>query len=199
MPSLYELKPRFQTLLHPLAGKLAALGVTANQVTIAAVAASAAYGTAMLLTGGSSLLLSLLPVFLFLRMALNTLDGMIARAAQQMSPTGFVLNELGDVIADAALYLPLALTPGLSASLVVTVVVLGLASEFAGTLALALHQPRNYAGPFGKSDRAAFFGLVALGLGTGVAPAAWLNIALAVAVVLAALTVANRARAPLAA
>ena len=79
MPSLYELKPRFQTLLHPLAGKLAALGVTANQVTIAAVAASAAYGAAMLLTGGSSLLLSLLPVFLFMRMALNALDGVMAR------------------------------------------------------------------------------------------------------------------------
>ena len=37
--SIYELKPRFQALLRPLARRLHAMGITANQVTLAACAA----------------------------------------------------------------------------------------------------------------------------------------------------------------
>ncbi|MBN9058691.1 MAG: hypothetical protein J0H21_05785 [Rhizobiales bacterium] len=37
MTSVYDLKPRFQALLRPLVGALVARGVTANQVTIAAI------------------------------------------------------------------------------------------------------------------------------------------------------------------
>ena len=42
MISVYHLKPRFQSLLRPIAYSLAAIGVTANQVTIAAAAGSLA-------------------------------------------------------------------------------------------------------------------------------------------------------------
>ena len=45
-----------------------------------------------------------------------------------------MLNELSDVIADAALYLPFALIPGLNAPLVVVVVVAGIVTEMAGAL-----------------------------------------------------------------
>ena len=40
MPSIYELKPRFQALLRPLAGFLAKSGATANQVTVSALVLS---------------------------------------------------------------------------------------------------------------------------------------------------------------
>ena len=33
--TLYDLKPRFQSLLRPLVHRLATAGVTANQVTVA--------------------------------------------------------------------------------------------------------------------------------------------------------------------
>ena len=46
-----------------------------------------------------------LPIVLALRMALNAADGMLAREHGQASPLGFYLNELGDIISDAALYL----------------------------------------------------------------------------------------------
>ena len=36
MPTIYQLKPAFQNLLRPLVRSLAAAGVTANQVTVAA-------------------------------------------------------------------------------------------------------------------------------------------------------------------
>ena len=40
--TLYALKPRFQGLLRPLVARLAAAGVTANQVTVAAAIGSVA-------------------------------------------------------------------------------------------------------------------------------------------------------------
>ena len=44
MPSIYDLKPRFQSLLRPITRGLAAAGVTANQVTVAAAVLSIAVG-----------------------------------------------------------------------------------------------------------------------------------------------------------
>ena len=52
-----------------------------------------------------------LPPFLFIRMALNAIDGMPAREHGQKTALGTILNEIGDVLSDAALYLPPALTP----------------------------------------------------------------------------------------
>ncbi len=55
-------------------------------------------------------------------MALNAIDGMLAREHAMQTPLGAMLNELGDVVSDAALYLPLCWVPGLSPVLVVAVV-----------------------------------------------------------------------------
>jgi len=50
MPSIYDLKPRFQGLLRPLIGRLARAGVTPNAVTLAAVAGSVAVGGLVVLS-----------------------------------------------------------------------------------------------------------------------------------------------------
>ena len=42
MPTIYQLKPAFQNLLRPIVRRLAAAGVTANQVTLAAFVLSVA-------------------------------------------------------------------------------------------------------------------------------------------------------------
>lgn len=55
--------------------------------------------------------LLLLPVFLFARMALNAINGMLAREHTMESPLGVILNEIGGRVSDAALYLPLACVP----------------------------------------------------------------------------------------
>src|SRR5215470_10870754 len=44
MPSIYGLKPKFQALLRPIVNWLARIGVTANQVTIAALLLSLTVG-----------------------------------------------------------------------------------------------------------------------------------------------------------
>jgi CDP-diacylglycerol--glycerol-3-phosphate 3-phosphatidyltransferase len=197
MPSIYDLKPRFQRALQPMLATLAMAGITANQITVAAAVLSVGYGAAIAATAGAPILLLGLPVILLLRMALNAIDGMLAREFKQQSGLGLVLNELGDVVSDAALYLPLALVPSIDSALVVALVILALMSEFTGLLAVPLGRARNYAGPFGKSDRAVFFGAVAILAGFGAA-GVWLDLALAAGVVLSLTTIVNRARLELA-
>ena len=67
-------------------------------------------------THGAAWALLLLPPVLFVRMALNAIDGMLAREFAQKSALGAVLNELGDVVSDTALYLPFATIAGVDAS-----------------------------------------------------------------------------------
>ena len=50
-------------------------------------------------------------------MALNAIDGMLAREYGQKSRLGAYLNELGDVVSDAALYAPFALLAAFGALL----------------------------------------------------------------------------------
>ncbi len=194
MPTIYDLKPRFQALLRPVADRLADAGVTANGVTLAALLLSLAHGVWLALAPDSRLPFLLLPVTLASRMALNAIDGMMAREHKMKSPEGAVLNELGDVISDAALYLPFALVAGVNAPLVVLVVILAIVGEMAGVLGPMLGGTRRYDGPLGKSDRAFAFGLLAFLIGVGLTPGMWSTIYLSVLLVLSALTILNRAR-----
>jgi CDP-diacylglycerol--glycerol-3-phosphate 3-phosphatidyltransferase len=198
MPSVYDLKPAFQRLLRPLVAALAGAGVTANQVTVAAVVLSAAGGAAIASAPQARWPLLLIPPILLLRMAANAVDGMLAREHRQASPLGAVLNELGDVTSDALLYLPLALVPAIRPQLLVATVVAALATEMAGVVAVQIGASRRYDGPMGKSDRAAALGLVALLLGLGVPGGRWLDAVLVVVLVLALATVVQRARRALA-
>ncbi|MCA9784805.1 MAG: CDP-alcohol phosphatidyltransferase family protein [Candidatus Cloacimonetes bacterium] len=192
MPTIYSLKPRFQTLLQPAVTGLARAGVSANQVTLAALALSALTGAALAGFPGQPGLLLLLPVVLLLRMALNAIDGQLARQYHMESRLGAMLNELGDVLSDSLLYLPFALLPGFSAALVAGVVLLLALSEMAGVLAQTLGAGRRYDGPLGKSDRAFAFSLLAIGAALDPAPRYWPALALGLLFALAAATVANR-------
>lgn len=194
MPSIYDLKPRFQALLRPLNASLVRFGVTANIVTLSALAFSLVLGIAIALFPENRWPLLMLPVWLFLRMALNAIDGMLAREHDMQSRLGAVLNELGDVISDAALYLPLALVPGLNATLIVLTVVVAVMVEMVGVVGIQIGASRRYDGPFGKSDRAFAFGLLGLLLGLGLAPAAWSDALLGLMLLLSLVTLVNRSR-----
>ena len=198
MASIYDLKPKFQSVLRPLCAGLAARGATANQVTVLAALISLAEGAAIALSHGAARALLSLPLVLFLRMALNALDGMLAREFKQKSRFGAVLNELGDVVSDTALYLPFALIPGFPPPLIALVVILAVMTEMTGVVALQIGATRRYDGPFGKSDRAVFFGALGLALGFGAVPGLWSDVCLIAAIAASLLTVWNRARGALA-
>ena len=191
--TVYALKSRFQSILRPACRFLAAHGVTANQVTVAATVLSAVVGSLVWLSSGARWALVVFPCALFARMALNALDGMLAREHGMGSDVGAMLNELGDVVSDAALYLPLAVVPGCSAPLVVMAVVLAALSEMVGVLGVQFGGGRRYDGPMGKSDRAAAFGLLSLAFASGAPRETWPHAVMAGIVVLLVVTIFRRA------
>ncbi|MDR1228733.1 MAG: CDP-alcohol phosphatidyltransferase family protein [Azoarcus sp.] len=201
MISIYHLKPAFQRLLRPLARTLAHGGATANAVTLFAMLVSLLLGGCLYVMGAERRWLFLLvPAWMFLRMALNAIDGMLAREFGQKTPLGAYLNELSDVVSDAALYLPFVWVPPLGWPVIGGIVVLSTISEMAGALGPMIGAPRQYDGPMGKSDRAFLFG--ALGLWAGLAQSLphWMSWVMGVAVPLClALNIINRIRSGLAA
>ncbi len=194
MASIYDLKPRFQALLRPLSNALAGIGVTANHVTLAAIVLALTTGAAVAYTPGDKVLYLLVPVILFVRMALNAIDGMMAREHDMKSALGAVLNELGDVAADAAMYLPLAVIPGVEPLWVIVFVLLGVISEMAGVVGVQIGASRRYDGPMGKSDRAFVVGAVFLLLGLGLGSGVWIDVVMIACCVLLAITINNRCR-----
>lgn len=192
--SVYSLKPAFQNLLRPLVRGLARGGVTANQVTLAAAAISIAVGAVLAWSADRPRLFLLVPVVFFVRMALNAVDGMLARDFGQKSNLGAYLNELCDVVSDAFLYLPFAFLPHFNFLWVGAVIVLSVVSEMAGVLGAQIGASRRYDGPFGKSDRAAVFGVLGLAVGLGLNPAPWLGAVFPFFAALLLLTIANRVR-----
>lgn len=191
--TLYDIKPKFQNLLRPVVVQLNSRGVTANQVTVLAMLMSIVSGGVFIFFPEPWLLI-FLPLLLFFRMALNAMDGMLAREFDQQSTVGAILNETGDIISDAALYLPFAFLPGVSAPLVVLVVLLAWLTEFCGVIAQTLTGSRNYRGPLGKSDRALVFGA------SGLFIALWpeyiniVNIVFAISALMLIWTCINRCR-----
>jgi len=200
--SIYQLKPRFQALLRPLVRRLAAAGVTANQVTVAACAISVALGLWLFFAEPSPDAFALVPLWMFLRMAFNAVDGMLAREHGQQSRLGAFLNELTDVLSDAALYLPFAtyfaaLSPH-GGFWVGAVIVLAGLSEFAGALGPSVGASRRYDGPMGKSDRAFVFGALGLYIALGGPLPDWTAALMPLMAALVGWTTVRRVRAALA-
>jgi len=195
--TLYDIKPAFQGLLRPACRSLANAGVTANQVTVAAMLLSLVTGAALVFLHEQRWVLLIVPAALLLRMALNAIDGMLAREHGMQSALGGLLNELGDVVSDIALYVPFGLVAGISPVVVTATIALAVLSEMTGVCAVQIGASRRYDGPMGKSDRAFAFGLLAVLLGAGVEPGAWANACLVIVALLTAATIVNRARSAL--
>lgn len=191
--TIYSLKPVFQGLLRPTARFLVRAGVTANQVTVTACVLSCALGGFLAFRTQQRRMLLVLPVFLFVRMALNAIDGIMAREFGQKSTLGAYLNELSDVLSDSFLYLPVAFLGIFDPLWIGVVIALSVMTEMAGTVAVMAGASRRYDGPMGKSDRAFVFGALGLWLGAGktIVPwaAYWLPPALSL---LLAATIVNR-------
>jgi CDP-diacylglycerol---glycerol-3-phosphate 3-phosphatidyltransferase len=189
MPTIYQLKPASQKLLRPIVPWLAKIGVTPNQVTIFTTCLAMACGGLILWNNS---LLILVPLLMLVRAALNVIDGVLAREHQMTSTLGAILNELADVVFDAAIYLPFGLLPGVSGYLVVIIVVLSIISEMAGVLGLVVGSERQYDGPMYKTDRGVMFSVIAVLFVVGIFPNPWLDWVWMGLIGLSVLTIFNR-------
>ena len=188
----FDSKPFFQQILRPATRVAAAAGVRPNQVTVTTILLSLIVGGLVLFRGDDRWPLLLIPCVLLVRVVFNHVDGMLACEHDMKTPVGAILNEIADVVSDAALYLPLAAVPGVPAWLVVAAVVLGLITEMAGLAAIRIGAERREDGPMGKKPRGLVLGGAALALGLGATPGTWLGAALAATIPLLLLTIVNR-------
>ena len=162
MISVYNIKPKFQAFLRPVLDSLYKMGVTANQITVGSLFLSLIIGLFFWFADVYHLFFLALPIGLFLRMALNALDGMMARIYNQQSKKGELLNELGDVVSDLFIYFPLLKFEQSNLYLIVIFISLSVVNEFSGLLGKVISGQRRYEGPMGKSDRAFVMGLYGL-------------------------------------
>ena len=195
MPSIYARKPTFQSLLRPLTKQLAAIGVSANQVTVFSIILSIVTGATVILFQNEVLIFLLVPVVLFIRMALNAIDGMLAREHDMKTALGALLNELGDVFSDIALYLPFAFISFVNPVVIVLLLILAVISEMTGVIGAQIGGSRRYDGPMGKSDRALLFGIISLLWGLEFAIGPFLNFIFIITTILLCLTIVSRAKA----
>ena len=159
MISVYKLKPKFQQLLMPILNFLHHRNITANQITIGSIVFSLIIALFFWYADRFPIFFLVLPIGLLLRMALNALDGMMARLFNQTSKTGEVLNEVGDIVSDVVLFFPLLKFHPESVYTIVAFIVLSVVNEFCGLIGKVIANDRRYDGPMGKSDRALLLGV----------------------------------------
>lgn len=152
--TLYALKPRFQVVLRGLADRCVARGISADALTAAGIAAAALAG-GLIATAGAppQPWILLAPPLLFVRLACNALDGLVARGAGTARPWGVVLNEVGDRAADLLCFSGLILSGALSPVVAITLLPLLLLASYIGVVGQAAGGGRSHAGPLGKADR----------------------------------------------
>lgn len=154
MISIYNIKPKFQKLLRPILKWLHCRNVTANQITISSIVLSFLIGISFWNADKICLLFLTLPIGLLIRMALNALDGMMAREYNQQTKKGELLNEVGDIVSDLFIFFPLL---KFEKEIVYTIglfLALSIINEFSGIMGKIVGNERRYEGPMGKSDRA---------------------------------------------
>lgn len=198
MISVYQLKSKFSDILRPLVNFMVKIGITANMVTISALILSIITGVAVYFcVPKCTYAYWILPISLFIRMALNNIDGVIAREHNQKSNIGAIYNELGDILSDIVIYVPLLYVCGCCYWVIFAFTVLTIISETVGIMGVQIGASRHYEGPMGKSDRAFWFSMLAITLVYVQIPAKALLIFMLVVIALLVYTCFNRIQAAL--
>jgi CDP-diacylglycerol--glycerol-3-phosphate 3-phosphatidyltransferase len=151
--NLYSIKPRFQQALRAVERPLVRRRVHPDVLTLSALGLSILGGAALAASRWLPWLLLLIPAIVFLRLALNALDGMVAKDLGVARPWGEVLNEFSDRLSDVALFSGLAFVPEVELPLATAVIAVMLLTSYAGILSKAAGGPRQYGGVMGKADR----------------------------------------------
>jgi phosphatidylglycerophosphate synthase len=193
MISVYQLKSKFSDILRPLVNFIVKIGITANMVTISAFILSIITGVIIYLYAPKcACVYWILPISLFIRMALNNIDGVIAREHNQKSNIGAIYNELGDILSDIVIYVPLLYVCGCCYWLIFAFTILTIISETVGIMGVQIGASRHYDGPMGKSDRAFWFSILAIVLVYIQIPTKALSIFMGIVIALLGYTCFNR-------
>jgi len=169
---IYAIKPWWQRRLTGVENWLVSRRVHPNLVTLAGVGCAGLLGAVLAVSSRWPILALVVAPLAIGRLAANALDGLVARRTGLASARGELFNEFGDRVADAAVFVGLALNSAVFAPLAWGVLVLALLSSYLGLAAKAVGSQRIFGGLLAKADRMillAAFAPVALMLG----PQAW--------------------------
>ena len=153
--NLYATKAAANARLTPVVDRLAAAGVTPDQVTLAAIPVALLGGACLLASPTVPALLLVVPLLAIVRIALNLIDGNMARRTGRIHPRGELYNELGDRLADTAFLAPVAFLPGASPEIVLLGVLAGVLASYVGITTRAAGGERIYRGILSKPGRMA--------------------------------------------
>ena len=151
--SLYAIKPSLVAVLDPMIQTAERCGVNPNHVTLLAIPTGALFSGSVI--GGAIIpwLWLTTPLFATGVMALNAMDGELARRTRSESHVGRALNELTDRVGDMLLALPAFVLFG--GELGWAVVASILVAEIPSLIGWGSIAERILGGPMGKPDRVA--------------------------------------------
>lgn len=150
---IYTIKPWWQSRLASIESALVKHHVHPDTITGAGVACAGLLGAALFASGHWSLFALAVPPLAIGRLAANALDGLVARHTGLAHPRGELFNECCDRISDSLVFLGLAFTHQVVASLAWGVLVLALLSSYVGITAKATGGKRQFGGFLAKADR----------------------------------------------
>lgn len=160
--NLYSTKGAANARLVPLVDRLAATGVSPDQVTLAAVPVALVAGACLLASRAVPALLLLVPLLVVLRLLLNLVDGNMARRTGRTHPRGELYNEVGDRLADIAFLAPVAWLPGAMPQVVLLGVMTGVMASYVGISSRAAGGERIYRGVMSKPGRMALLSVACI-------------------------------------
>lgn len=127
--------------------------IHADTISYASIAASAAAAVCFWRAADSPSLLVVAPLFCYVRLWLNMLDGMVALAAGQASARGEILNDLPDRISDVLIFAGVAHSGLASPFSGYWAAIFALLTAYVGTLGQAVGVQREFSGPMSKPWR----------------------------------------------
>ncbi len=152
--NIYSTKPRFQKFLDPAKNLFIKLGISPTAINILALVASVIGGLLIYYSPFNIWLLAYIPFIAFIRIALNALDGLVARETKAKNQKfGEVLNEFIDRLSDIAFFLGVAFTSYVNFKLALITLVFILVSSYMGIAGKSAGGSRQYKGLMGKADR----------------------------------------------
>jgi phosphatidylglycerophosphate synthase len=143
----------FRRAAHAAVRFCVARGIHADAISCSSMVASALAGLCFWRASDSIWLLLVAPVFCYVRLWLNMLDGMVALAARQASPRGEILNDLPDRISDVLIFAGVAHSGLASPFSGYWAALLALLTAYVGTLGQAVGVQREFSGPMSKPWR----------------------------------------------
>ena len=148
-------------------------GISPDAVSYSSILAALIAGAMFWQSSRLPIFLLIAPIFCFIRLWLNMLDGMVAIASGKASKRGEIINELPDRVSDILIFAGVAHSTYCNPIIVYWAAILAVMTAYIGVTGQAVAGKREYAGLMSKPWRMVWlaigscitFGLLASGVG----------------------------------